>query len=63
MTGAYESVIGADKEAVLRRFLLGLPVRFENATGNVELHGVLVDADPATGKARRIERIALADPS
>jgi metallophosphoesterase (TIGR00282 family) len=57
MTGPYDSVIGVDKNIILRRFLTALPVRMEAARDNPELHGVLVDVDESTGKARSIERI------
>lgn len=59
MTGPYESVIGVDKDAIIRRFLTGLNSRMEAAKHGVELHGVLVDADETTGKARSIKRIHL----
>jgi hypothetical protein len=59
MTGPHDSVIGVDKEPVLARFLTGLPTRFETATGRPRLHAVIVEADEATGRARRIERLAL----
>jgi 2',3'-cyclic-nucleotide 2'-phosphodiesterase len=54
MTGPYNSVIGVDKEIILRRFLTALPVRMEAARGGVELHAVIVDVDEATGRARSI---------
>jgi metallophosphoesterase (TIGR00282 family) len=57
MTGPYESVIGVDKDTIIRRFLSGLAGRMEAARHGVELHGVLVQADDATGKALQIERI------
>ena len=57
MTGPYESVIGIDKDMIIRRFLTGLNGRMEAAKRGVELHGVLVRADEFTGKATRIERI------
>jgi len=57
MTGPYWSVIGVDKDIIIRRFLTGLAGRMEAARGGVELHGVLIDADETTGKARGIERI------
>jgi 2',3'-cyclic-nucleotide 2'-phosphodiesterase len=59
MTGPYNSVIGVDKEIVLRRFLTGLGGRMEAAKGGVELRGVLIGVDETTGRARSIERIAL----
>lgn len=57
MTGPYDSVIGRKKEKVLERFLTQLPARFEMATGQPEMHGVILDLDPATGKALKISRI------
>ena len=57
MTGPYDSVIGVEKEAVVRKFQTSLPVRFDAAKNMVELHAVLVDADPVTGRATAIERI------
>jgi 2',3'-cyclic-nucleotide 2'-phosphodiesterase len=56
MTGPYDSVIGVDKEIVVKRFLSALPVRMEAAKGKVELHSVIVDVDEATGRARAIRR-------
>ncbi len=57
MTGPHDSVLGRDKQAVIRRFLTQMPQRLEVATGNPILHGVIVEADEQTGLARSIERI------
>ncbi|SRR5579884_2067424 len=59
MTGPYESVIGVDKDTILRRFLTGLHGRMEAARHGIELHAVLIDADENTGLANSIERIRL----
>jgi metallophosphoesterase (TIGR00282 family) len=56
MTGPYHSVIGVDKEIILRRFLTSLPIRMEAAKGKVELHSVIIDVDEETGQARSIRR-------
>jgi 2',3'-cyclic-nucleotide 2'-phosphodiesterase len=56
MTGPYNSVIGVDKDIVMRRFLTGVAVRMEAARGGVELHAVIVDVDEATGKATEVRR-------
>ncbi|MEE9233983.1 MAG: TIGR00282 family metallophosphoesterase [Candidatus Acidoferrales bacterium] len=61
MTGPHESVIGNVKEDVLRRFLTGLPAHLDVAKGDVQLCGVVLDIDEATGRARRIERLALTE--
>jgi metallophosphoesterase (TIGR00282 family) len=60
MTGPYNSVIGVDKDTILRRFLTSLPVRMEAARGGVELHSVIVDVDENTGKARAVKRYTIA---
>jgi metallophosphoesterase (TIGR00282 family) len=57
MTGPYDSVIGRRVDDVLTRFLSSIPVRFEVAEGNIQLHGALVEIDEVTGKARSILRI------
>lgn len=59
MTGPHDSVIGAEKEAAIGRFINRMPVRFEPASGDVKLCGVLIDVDETTGKAKHIERLRL----
>jgi metallophosphoesterase (TIGR00282 family) len=54
MCGPRDSVIGVKKELVLERFLTQLPVRFEVASGNVWLEGVVVEMGD-DGRALRIE--------
>ncbi|HSM79663.1 MAG TPA: TIGR00282 family metallophosphoesterase [Bryobacteraceae bacterium] len=56
MTGAYDSVIGADKQLAMRRFLTATPVRLETAKSGVELHAVIITVDESTGKAIAIRR-------
>ncbi len=58
MTGPHDSIIGSDKEAVLTRFLTGLPARFEPATDNPRLHGLALDVDDESGRATSIERLS-----
>jgi hypothetical protein len=57
MTGPYDSVIGRRTEDVLKRFLTAVPTRFEVASDNVQLHGVILDIDDKTGKAKSIARL------
>ena len=58
MTGPYDSVIGRKTDQILQRFLLGIPVRSEVAETNIQLHGIVVEIDPKTGRASSIERVA-----
>lgn len=57
MTGPYRSIIGMDQEAILRRFLTGMPTRFEVATEDPRLCGLLVEIDTWTGHAVSVDRI------
>ena len=61
MTGPYDGILGMDREAVLKKFLTNLPVRFEVTNGRTQLSAVLIDVDPNTGKAKKIERILIND--
>ncbi|HEY8534858.1 MAG TPA: TIGR00282 family metallophosphoesterase [Vicinamibacterales bacterium] len=58
MTGPHDGVIGVEKEAVIQRFLTGLPARFETATGDLRLHAALIDVDETTGLARNIRALS-----
>ena len=57
-TGPQESVLGREIEPVLKRFLTGMPQRFEVAKNNVLLHGAVIEIDDASGKALTIQRVA-----
>lgn len=57
MTGPYDSVIGRRVDQILERFLSNIPNRSEVAEENVQLRGLIVEVDPATGQARSVERI------
>jgi metallophosphoesterase (TIGR00282 family) len=58
MTGPLDSVIGFEPETVIPRFLNGLPTRFNVGSGPVFFNAVLIDVDPADGRALSIERIS-----
>jgi metallophosphoesterase (TIGR00282 family) len=61
MTGPHDSIIGMEKEPALMRFLTGMPSRFEAATANPRLNGLVVDADDKTGRAVAVTRISYAE--
>src|SRR3970282_1696950 len=52
MTGPHDSIIGMEKEPSLARFLTAMPSKFEPATGNPRLNGVVIEADAQTGTGR-----------
>ncbi|MFX8887308.1 YmdB family metallophosphoesterase, partial [Acinetobacter baumannii] len=49
MCGPYPSVIGMDKEAVLRKFRTSLPTRFEVAEQPGVICGVVIDVQKESG--------------
>jgi len=60
MCGAYDGVIGMDKEEPLRRFTRKLASgRFEPATGPGTLSGVAVETDDRTGLAIKVAAVRL----
>jgi 2',3'-cyclic-nucleotide 2'-phosphodiesterase len=59
MTGPYDSVIGVQSQLVITRFVRGLPLRYQTATENPQLHGVVVEIDERTGKAINILRLQI----
>ena len=57
MTGPHDGVIGMERTGAIARFTTALPSRFDAATGDPRLHGVIITADPVTGRASGIERL------
>lgn len=58
MVGSEDSVIGMNKEQILKRFLTQMPHKFEVAKeGPAIFNAVLIKVDIATGKATSIQRI------
>ena len=58
MTGPTDSIIGDDPEAVLKRFLTGMPHRLSVGAGKPVLNAVMVEVAEDSGKATRIERVS-----
>jgi len=59
MTGPLDSVIGIRKQIALERLLTQIPWKFDVATEEIELQGVVIDVDPKTGKSKDIKRIRM----
>jgi 2',3'-cyclic-nucleotide 2'-phosphodiesterase len=57
-TGPQESVLGREIAPIIQRFITNLPQRFEVAKERVMLHGMVVEIDEASGKARSVQRVA-----
>jgi calcineurin-like phosphoesterase len=59
MTGPLASVIGIRKQVALERLLTQIPWKFDVATEEIELQGVVIDVDSNTGKSKDIKRIRI----
>ncbi len=58
MTGPRDSVLGRDRHSVVKRFISGMPQKFNiDSDSPPQLEGVLLEVNPATGQARSIERV------
>ena len=45
MTGPHEGIIGMERTTIIKKFIDGLPARFEVATGDVQMNAVLIETD------------------
>ena len=56
MTGPHDSVIGVQAELAIRQMRTGMPVRFETASSDIRIEGVLVECG-ADGRATSCEPV------
>ena len=57
MSGPMNGVLGVSYDIIIRRFLTHLPERCAVANGDIKAHGIIVDLDASSGRAKSIERI------
>ena len=57
MVGAEHSVIGVDPKIAIDKLRLHIPVRFEEATGDCWLCGVVIEYDKRCGKCTKIKSL------
>jgi hypothetical protein len=57
MVGVQDSVLGVDKNIIVRRFLTQMPHRMDLAEGPVLVNAVIISLDDKTGLAQNIEKI------
>jgi len=57
-TGPHESILGREIAPVIERFCANTPQKFGVATDRILLQGALIEIDPSTGRALKIERIS-----
>lgn len=58
MTGPMDSILGMNKEQVIKKFLTQRPVRLEVAKGPVQIQGVLLEISNDNNRVVKIERIS-----
>ena len=56
MTGPHDSVIGVQADLAIRQMRTGMPVRFETASGDIRIEGVLVECG-TDGRATSCEAV------
>lgn len=57
MVGSFNSILGREKAAVIKRFLTNMPTKFNISEEDIRIQGVVVDIDEKTGQALSIKRI------
>jgi metallophosphoesterase (TIGR00282 family) len=59
MTGPHESILGRRIDRVMETTRTFRPTQYDVATGDVRMHGTIVDVDPQTGRATAIRRLSV----
>lgn len=59
MTGPIESILGMDKDMVIKKLIYQRPVRLEVASGPTQLQGIILNINDASNKPTSISRISL----
>jgi 2',3'-cyclic-nucleotide 2'-phosphodiesterase len=57
MTGPFDSVVGMKKDIAIKRFVRQTPFKYEPATDDARICGLVLKIDAENGKCLRIERI------
>lgn len=57
MTGPYDSVLGVDKEKIIKKFTTSVPVKFEVAKGSAQINAIVININNTDGKCNEILRI------
>ncbi len=61
MTGSHDSVLGRNKQSVIKSLRTQMPYNFEIATEDVRIDGIVVSVDSNTKSAERIERVQISE--
>jgi len=63
MTGSHYSILGRRIQPVLQKMVRHQPARFDVADEDLRISGIIVTADPETGRATEIERVQITEES
>lgn len=58
MTGPVDSILGTEKEAILRRFLTAMPQRFVVAEGEIAGTGAIFEVAPSSRRVLSVKRVS-----
>ena len=61
MTGPHSGVLGRRYDRVVETTVSFFPTSFDVADGDLRLNGAIVDVDPATGQAQKIQRLCITE--
>ena len=59
MTGCEDSVLGVDKDIIIKRFTTSIPQKFEYPDGRAVLCGAVFSVDEKTGRCLSVKRIVV----
>lgn len=59
MTGCEDSVLGVDKDIIIKRFTTAVPQKFEYPDGRAVLCGAVFSVDEKSGRCMSVKRIAV----
>ena len=57
-TGPHDGCLGREIVPVVKKFMTGMPHRFDVARNQIKLHGAIIRIDDATGRATSIQRVS-----
>jgi metallophosphoesterase (TIGR00282 family) len=60
MTGAFDSVLGVKNEAIIKKYLTKMPVKFEACEDDIELWGIIAKINEENFKCEEIKRVRFA---
>ncbi len=57
MCGVRQSVLGVDKDIIIKKFIDSMPARFNAASGECMINAIVLEVNPSDGKAISVKRI------